>query len=72
MRFNEARVETGGRGSQGLGVGFCWYLSRGDGWFTRRVKWGKYVVEFGRGELWEQGILKEGLGGRKRDDTGEW
>ena len=39
-----------------------WDLSRGDGWITRRVKWGNSVVEFGGGELWEQGILKEGLG----------
>ena len=44
----------------------------GDGWITWRVKWGNYVVEFGGGELWEQGILKEGLGERNGDDVGEW
>ena len=55
MRSNGARVETGGRGSQGLGVGCLWDLSRWDAWITRRVKWGNSVVEFGGGELWEQG-----------------
>ena len=45
--------------------------SGGDGWITRRVKWGNSVVEFGGGELWEQGILKEGLGERNGADSNE-
>ena len=40
MRSNGGRVETGGRGSQALGVGCLWDLSRGGGgWLdSRRVK----------------------------------
>ena len=33
---------------------------------------GKSVVEFGGGDLWEQGILKEKPGERNGDGVGEW
>ena len=76
MRSNGARVETGGRGRHGLGVGRFWDLSRrGGGWLDYpmgQVGVGGICSRVWWGDLWEQGIFKEGLGGRNGDDVGEW
>ena len=57
MRSNGARVETGGRGRQGLGVGRILGSESGGGgggggWITPDgSSGGKSVVEFGGGDL---------------------